>query len=69
MNIKKYLPYALSGGFGKQWDEWNGGNRFAVMKQAVGISPFDEDRGHARSNDDARRWERPAAADSGCFSG
>lgn len=31
------------GGFGKQWDEWTGGNLFAVMRQAVGVSPFDED--------------------------
>lgn len=29
-------------GFGKQWDEWMGGDKFNVMKQAVGVSPFDE---------------------------
>lgn len=31
------------GGFGKQWDEWMSGDRFALMTQAVGTSPFSED--------------------------
>lgn len=31
------------GGFGKQWDEWMESDRFRIMQQAVGVSPFDGD--------------------------
>jgi len=31
------------GGFGKQWKEWMVGDLFSVMKQTVGVSPYDED--------------------------
>ncbi|HML48051.1 MAG TPA: hypothetical protein PKE04_15020 [Clostridia bacterium] len=32
-----------AGGFGKQWDEWMGGDRFTAMKRAVQASAFYED--------------------------
>ena len=32
-----------AGGFGDQWDEWNGGDKFSLMKQAVEVLPFCED--------------------------
>ena len=30
------------GGFGSQWDEWNSGDRFTKMKDAVAAKPFDD---------------------------
>lgn len=29
------------GGFGKQWDEWTGGDKFTAMRRAVGALVFD----------------------------